>query len=725
MGSLSSFLFIFLLSVFHHVCAEDSNLEDYVYREDYCTTPGCITAAATYLEMMNQNQDPCQDFYEFACGNFLQETMIPDHKVMIGSQTNLDDKLNERLRKIFEEDSKDDEPAIFSSVRKLYSSCMDTNMLDQEGSEVILNIIEEIGGWPVLQGDNWNPDEFDWQKVSAKASKIGLGRSNIFPVDITPSHDNSSQRMIEISQSHLNMRREFFLKGFDDPNFQAYVKFMITTAVYLGADKQEAKQELEQVLEFEINLAEMSLSVDDMRNHSIIHNKMTILEASEIFPGFNLLDYINDIIDNEDVILDENEIVNVASPNYYRELRDYLKKVPKRVIANYVIWCYVAFTMQYSGIEGLDILHAFQKHILGHLDTPPRWKTCVNVITANNMFHQEGSLANAVGSMYVREYFTQEQKNVALEIVENIKREYKVMFSDIDWMDVLTWERALEKIDNMNSFVAYADEVLDNDLINQYYEGLQLNSESFLENILELRRFMFSSTVREIRNPIDKSSWKQHGGAAVVNAFYSRQRNWISIPAGILDGIFFQADRPSYLNYGAIGHIIGHELMHGFDDIGSQKDSEGNLADWWEEETKEIYLERVKCIIDQYENYTVEVGGESLPVNGIRTQGENIADNGAHQVVQRAYVRIASEYGLEPRLPGLDFTPRQLFWLAGAAIYCRNYRPDYLRNMMPTNIHAPSRIRVNGPLKNSAEFASDWNCEVGTPMNPADKCIVW
>merc|ERR1712080_655437 len=230
---------------------------------------------------------------------------------------------------------------------------------------------------------------------------------------------------------------------------------------------------------------------------------------------------------------------------------------------------------------------------------------------------------------------------------------------------------------------------------------------------------------KEYRKPIDTHGWKTHGGAALVNANYKAEENSMYFPAGIFDGGFFQPDRPLYMNYGAIGIVVGHEITHGFDDQGSQNDWKGTVVDWWEADTKKQFLEKTQCIIDQYNNYTVEVEGETLNLNGINTQAENIADNGGIKVAYHAYSQLTRRHGEEPSLPGLQYTPRQLFWVSVARLGCKARRPASLKNQVLTDVHSPGRFRTIGALVNRAEFSRDWNCPVGTAMNPAKKCQVW
>jgi len=370
----------------------------------------------------------------------------------------------------------------------------------------------------------------------------------------------------------------------------------------------------------------------------------------------------------------------------------------------------------------------YNRVLTGKETEAPRWETCVKSVAGlddNFLYMYEGSLSNAVGSMYAKAYFPASSKVIADEIGQNIREEFKIALDQLNWMDDLTREQAHIKLDKMKSFIAYAEEILDDSKINQYYQDFELDSPIYLNNLLTLKKFIGDYYVKELRNPIDKHSWKTHGGAGIMSAYYQSTDNTITIPAGILDDVFFQSDRPSYMNYGTIGMVFGHEITHGFDDQGSQRDGDGNLVNWWEPATKKNYLERARCIVEQYGNYSVDIRGEDLGLNGINTQGENIADNGGLKAARRAYERFTSDHGKEPRLPGLTYTSNQLFWMANANQWCNVIRPEALKQYVLTDPHSPGRFRVNGVLRNLAEFAEDWNCPLGSPMNPEHKCSVW
>merc|ERR1712218_70827 len=250
----------------------------------------------------------------------------------------------------------------------------------------------------------------------------------------------------------------------------------------------------------------------------------------------------------------------------------------------------------------------------------------------------------------------------------------------------------MEKLWTMKEYIGYPEEILVEKNLEDLYETLEVGSDSHFLNGINLSVWGTNYAWKKLREKVDKTDWKRHGAPAVVNAFYSSIENSIQFPAGILQGNFFGSDRPAYMNYGGIGWGIGHEITHGFDDQGRQYDDTGNLANWWEDATKDKFLDKANCIIWQYGNYTAKAVNKTL--NGVNTQGENIADNGGIKEAYRAYSSWVNRHGEEPRLPGLQkYSPHQMF-------------------------------RIQGPFSNSREFSSDFQCAAGTRMNPVKKCEV-
>ena len=543
-----------------------------------CLTPGCVVAASELINSMDQTADPCTDFYQFACGGFVAETVIPDHQTSKGSFSIVRDKLNERLRKIFEAKSLATEPKVYEHVRNLYQTCMDTETIEKNSVNDLKEIVGNIGGWPVLQGEKWTGENFKWHELSIKASDEGLSSDRMISIGIGTDSKDSLKRILEIDQPGLGLSREYLIKGFNDKDVQAYYNYMVQTAVFMGASEEIAKVEMKEALELELKLAELSLPKEERRNKTALYNPMSLKQVQELYPELPLIQYVNDILGAADVTVDETEVVNVAVPKYITDFRAYIATVSPRAQANYIVWRNIKFAMGYLNEEALQIKLAYSKVLTGKAQESPRWEKCVKStagLDGTYLYFYEGSLTNAVGGMYARKHFNLDAKDVADQMVHNVREEFKKMLQELDWMDSKTKTRAQKKADQITPHIAYAKEILDDKLINEFYEGIDLQKDSYLKNIIRLKKFISLYYVKEFRNPIDKKSWKTHGGAAIVNAFYNPDENSIQFPAGILDGVFFNADRPLYMNYGAIGFVVGHEITHGFDDQGSQKDGDG------------------------------------------------------------------------------------------------------------------------------------------------------
>jgi len=689
-----------------------------------------VKAAANLINSMDESINPCDDFFQFACGQFMEQTTIPDHKSDYGTFAKVAETLEVRLRRIFESKSDPTEPKAYANVRGLYQSCMDTEAIKKSSEKELKAIIESLGGWPVLDGTRVDKN-FKWLEKSFDAWEKGFNFEGLIAIDVVTDQKDATKRILEIDQPNLGLSREYLMEGKDAKSVKAYLNYMVDIAALLGADRALAEKDMAEALDLELQVAEISLPKEERRNKTALYNLIPVKDLSALYP-LPWLSQLNRIVAD----LQEEESVNVAVPEYLTKLKGILTNASPRAIANLLMWRHVQFAVDFLPEEAGAIKLEFDKVIHGKGSKSPRWEQCAKKtagVDGNGeaeedyfFYLAEGSLTNAVGSMYAKVHFPESKKEIIDDIVQKIRTEFRVMLQEVDWMDDDTRERALKKADLIKSHIAYSKEILDSTVLDDYYKGLTLKKSSgYLRNILLLKQWINAYYSKEFRLRRDPQSWKTHGGAAIANAYYEAEENSINFPAGFLDGVFFQEDRPLYMNYGSIGVVVGHEITHGFDDSGSQSDAYGVLVDWWEPETKKLYVEKTQCVIDQFSNFTVEVLGETLNLNGINTQGENVADLGGVKEAIRTYEKIVERWGEEPRLPGLSYSPRQLFWVSYARNWCSVRREAALKNQVLTDPHAPARFRINGPLANMQKFSEDWSCPLGSPMNPVKKCEVW
>jgi len=471
---------------------------------------------------------------------------------------------------------------------------------------------------------------------------------------------------------------------------------------------------MKKVLEFEIQLANITLSREKRKDVKALVNPMTIRQLEQLDPSTPWLEYINTILPHK-VQVEKSEIINVAVPSYIQSLARLTAKTPPRVLANYLFWNIVSGSLiTYLTDAANKIRLKLSMALTGRMKERPRWKKCAGKVWGTA----------AVGSLYVSKYFNKKSKKRAEEMATEIRKEFLKMLGEVEWMDAITKKRAKRKAVSMGESIAYPSELRNMKKLEAYYEGLELSQEDFFGNNLNMSRFRRDYAFSKLRKKVNKTDWEDHVNVARANAFYDPQRNYIGVHAGILQGVYFSGERPQYLNFGAIGWGIGHEITHGFDDQGRHYDKDGNLLDWWQPETSRKYLEKADCFIKQYSNYSIPRLG-NLSLNGIMNQGENIADNGGIKTAYRAYDSWVSVHGPEKLLPGLNYTQKQLLWISGAHMYCSKIRDKTLEKQILTGVHTPSKFRVQGTFSNTDDFAKDFKCKAGTRMNPNKKCIVW
>ncbi|KAH8340769.1 hypothetical protein KR059_006680, partial [Drosophila kikkawai] len=696
--------------------------------DEWCLTQECIHTASTVLRKMKPEVEPCDNFYEFACGTYLEEENIPDDKVSISTFSVISDKLQEQLKDIITAERPETEPKHFRLPNLLYKACMNKTLIENLGAEPIKRVAEKLGGWPLIKGESWNADDsWTWQEQVKKFRAAGFSMDYIIDFSIGVDLQNSTKRLIDLDQSALALSREYLVKGFNETLVTAYYEYMVDVAVLFGADKEKAKTELLTSLEFEIALANISWPNEKRRNSSELYNLRTPAQLQAAYPYVQWVDYMNALLP-EGLNVADDEMINLSVPSFFEDLGKLLAKTPKRVIANYMFWRIHGFSVGFLSEEFRKRQLQYATALSGRQEQEARWKECVDIATGRLVCWSgcHGSvlgLGISVGSLYVRKHFHKDSKANALEMVNDIRNVFNDILDEVIWMDAKTKKEAKEKLHSMATHIGYPDEMLDNEKLATYYAKLDIDPDKYFESFLGMNIFGTDYSFNKLRLPVNKTDWVRHARPAIVNAFYSSLENSIQFPAGILQGHFFNAQRPKYMNFGAIGYVIGHEITHGFDDQGRQFDVKGNLRDWWQPDTQKAYLAKAKCIIEQYGNYTEKATG--LNLNGINTQGENIADNGGVKESYIAYRRWAQKHGPEKKLPGLDYTPEQMFWVAAGQTWCAKYRKESLKMRITTGVHSPSEFRVLGSLSNMKDFAKDFQCPDGSPMNPVQKCEVW
>jgi len=648
-------------------------------------------ALSVDLNALDKSADPCVDFYQYACGNWMATHPIPPSESRWARFNELADRNKEILRGILEkaEVDKPGRTRMEQQIGDLYYACMDEKTVDAKGYNPIKPDLERIGALT------------DKKAVEAEAARLHReGVSVFFAFRSTPDPKNSTMTIADADQGGLGLPdRDYYLKT-DDNSVKlrtAYVDHVARMFELIGESADAAKADAQAVMTLETELARASLDRVSRRDPNKLYHPMSVAELGELCPAVGWPAFIDGIgapkIDS----------LNVSVPDFFAALDKTMAGSGLDVVKAYLKWQVMNAAAPYLSQPFVDEDFAFSgKTLRGAKELRPRWKRCVDTV--------DGELGEALGEQYVDETFGAEGKQRTLKMVREIETEMGKDLKGLEWMTPETKKQAFLKLDAIANKIGYPDKWRD-------YSSIRITRDDFAGDVLRSTEFEQQRRINKIGKPVDRMEW--HMTPPTVNAYYSPQENNINFPAGILQLPFYNAKRDDAVNYGAIGAVVGHELTHGFDDQGRKFDAQGDLRDWWTKEDNDAFVQRAKCLIDEYTAFETIPG---VHVNGKLTLGENTADNGGLRLAFMALVDSLDGQAGE-KIDG--FTPEQRFFLGFGQVWCQNQTPEIARLLAQIDPHSPGRFRANGTVENMPEFQKAFACKVGQPMVAAPACRVW
>lgn len=697
--------------------------EDSEDSDSFCETKECLIAAAELQKSMNLSADPCEDFYEYACGGWMKNNIIaPDRSRW--SQFDVTRKtLADKVRVILEGEYNSSSTSIIGKTLNLYKKCMNLAKREIDGFDELKSRLNQIG-WPMINNGQLGRIQ-DWTEVYAMLNKL-FGFNFILSNYVYLDAKNTSIYSLYVDSPTFGVGRAQLIKPEDEQNkkiIEAYKQF-IRSSVYLLGDNisPHLEDDINKMVQFEMELAKISADNVVRRNKTLLYGtKITIKEFEENYENIPLSNIEREVFINVlDGVVNESSGLIVYDRDYFENVGEILGRYNndenRTIIFNYLSWRLVKSLGKYTNKAFRDIEFQYDKVVSGIEEPKPLWEDCVDTVNNRLLF--------AVGKLYIDENFSEEGKIDLNDNIDLLEEAFKQLLNGNEWMKEETKKEALNKLQKMLRAIAYPD-FITTDKLETYYEELNLSDDmTYYHSIQLLSEWSNVKSLRRLANNVtlNRTELDWTTGPAVVNAFFSPNINRITFPAGILQSPFYTYGLPASLNLGAIGVVIGHEITHAFDDSGSQYDEVGNLHNWWDEETKAEFNKKVQCFIEQYSNYTDPLAGK--PINGSTTIGENIADNGG---LRQAYRALQNYKGSKQLLPASmkTFTSEQLFFLSFANVWCTNIRREALINQIETDPHSPGKYRVWGSVSNSEGFAKAFNCKEGSNMSRDSKCILW
>jgi putative endopeptidase len=649
-------------------------------------------AAGFSVDNIDKTSEPCTDFYQYACGNWLKNTEIPADQSEWISFNEIYERNLVTLRGILEKAAVNDarRSPLEQKIGDYYSACVDEKAADGKGLNPLKPELDRIAAVK---------DKGALMEAIARVQLVGP--NPLFNFYSSSDLHNADMVIAYIDQGGLTLPdRDYYIK--DDAakvemrkHLTDYVTQMFILA---GKTPQQATEAAQTVLRIETALAKASMDRTLRRDPKVRDHRLGRDQAVALAPNFSLNRFFSA------TGAPAFSELNVSNPDFFKQVNAVIESEPLEAWKIYVSWHLLNSAAPWLSKPFVDTNFKMQQYLTGQAQIQDRWKRCVDAT--------DGALGEALGQKYVDQTFGADGKQRMLKMVDALEKALDQDIKGLPWMSDETKKQAKVKLEAIRNKIGYPDVWRD-------YSTLTIQRGDLVGNFLRANEFESRRQIAKIGKPLDRKEWGMT--PPTVNAYYSGSRNEIVFPAGILQPPFFDKSMDDAVNFGAIGSVIGHELTHGFDDQGRKFDPQGNLRDWWTEADGKEFEKRATCIADEYSGFTAI---DDLKLNGRLTLGENTADNGGARIALMALQEMLAETGKsDEKIDG--YTQAQRYFLGFGRAWCDQRRPEYSRTLVSVDSHSPGRFRVNGVVENMPEFQQAWGCKAGQAMVKENACRVW
>jgi putative endopeptidase len=634
---------------------------------------------------------PSADFFEYANGGWLKQNPIPASESGWGIGNVVQDTIYNRLRKI-NEDAVGAHAAngtITQKIGDFWQGAMDTVELNKAGISPLRPDLDKIDA---IQNVN------DLIRETAELKIKGI--RCLFSDYVTQDDKNSNVMVYKLGQGGLGMPNRDYYFNTDartEKVRKAYKDYLLKTFEQLGGDSITAQRKATAVYALETKLAAASRRLQDLRDPYKNYHKMAAAQLRTLAPVIDWNNYSKAIgISNLDTVV-------MGQPEFYTALNTALTTIPVGDWKSYLQFHLIQSQSAYLDSVSFNNAFSYASSLSGAKDQRPRWKRVLDA--------EEHAIGEALGQLFVKEYFNATAKKRYNDLVENIREAYKDRINKLSWMSAPTKEKALAKLAKITKKVGYPDTWKD-------FSALKIDNGSYVMNMERANTWWHNYNINKLGKPVDRTEWSMT--PQTYNAYYNPGNNEIVLPAGIFAVPGYKdADLDDALVYGyAAASTIGHEITHGFDDEGRQYDAEGNLKSWWTVKDSTEFSNRAKKIIRQFDEFNPV---DTLHINGNATQGENIADLGGMLLGLDAFKKTDT-YKKNKKIGG--FTQLQRYFLGYALGWLSEERKEHLASQVMTDVHAPAKERVNGPVVNIPEFYEAFDVKPGDKMYRPDSLRV-
>ncbi|KAF9770069.1 hypothetical protein IL306_012428 [Fusarium sp. DS 682] len=686
----------------------------------------------------------------YACGNWASWNEIPPGQILTDYLTATQEQGYLTMRQIldrgyptgpdsgwvsvdFTEDQVEADKENFAQLQKVYRACLEDKVESGEALQAILDFVGIV------------VDAFP-SNLGSKNSKT-LSKAMGDTLTIFESYGIATTQRILQQPNNINPNETSILiqVPLDDKALpenatlaKTYSKLAaeLLSAVHPAKiTVQQASSLLDGVFQFQKKIATFSTASGEEELKKFPENPLypttprtSLDEFQNVFPEFNFKHVIEQLAPSGY----KPKKITTPDSKYFHNLTQAISRTPTDVLQTYFVWTAISAIAPYVESNVTTAWNSFARAQKGDQgdNRVPKWRKCVGFLdtgaewileTSADIYYGPSGLPWILSRFFLESNYSPKMKDLTTRIAKHLKEAFLERLESHDWLSSGLKELATDKVHAMAEKIGFPTDpdTIDPVALKDYYDQANLTS-THVGNVLSLAKLAVTKKWAALGKPWERGQFKV--SSLIPGAYQDRQLNAIVIPAGIQQFPIYHADFPSYLLYGGMGGIVGHEITHGFDNFGRHYDASGNMSEWWDEHSMANFDSKITCFINQYDKFSVTgPNGKQVYVNGVKTLAENIADAGGVAASFRAWKNWEKEQGKAKSLPGLgNFTHEQLLFIKWGQNFCRNYPAAIDVAKAETDPHSPKDARIMLSLDNSAEFKKAFNCPSKKPV-----CELW
>ncbi|HEX3912877.1 MAG TPA: M13 family metallopeptidase [Steroidobacteraceae bacterium] len=638
---------------------------------------------------MDRTVRPQDDLFQFANGTWLRDVPIPADRSSYGVDSLMTERSLTQQRELIEAAQVSSDPEA-RKVSDLYSSYMNEARIERLGRKPLqgeLQLVESIA----------HPNDIG--ALMAQLDRIGIATP--MAGYVRPDSGHSTRYAFWLTQSGLGLPdRDYYLS--DDARlagFRGKYREHVENMLHLLGDAGPAKS-ADRIVALETAIAKLQWTRVANRDSHKTYNPQTPAQLAQLAPAIDWKAYFAAA-----GLSGGLPALIVRQPDYLQGLSGLIQSMPLTTWKSYFRYRVLSSRAPFLPRVFVQEDFAFNQGVLqGTEQAPDRWKRGTQLV--------DRLMGEASGKLYVARYFSPATKARIDELVRNLLKAYAASIDQLPWMSAATKVEAQAKLRKIDVKIGYPDHWRD-------YGKLLIVPDDLLGNVRRARQFERNRKLEQLDRPVDRSEWNM--SAPTVNAYYNPSVNEIVFPAGQLQPPAFNPAADDAFNYGSAGATIGHEISHGFDDQGSQYDSDGNLRDWWTAEDHAKFKAKTALLIKEYDAFEPVPG---FHVNGALTLGENIADIAGIEIAYKAY-HASLEGRAPPVIDGMSADQR--FFIGFAQSWLGKRRDESSIAQVKSDPHSPEKFRTNGVVVHLPGFYSAFSVLPGDKMfmPPGQRVVLW